>query len=134
MHLTLLVKLVMPHLWSLGLFLEFGSFFHSGLQNTHLQENSALETYFFWNFRHIPTTLDRLEFAPQFVQNCPLAPGLAVMGVLVFSSLSWNSSSSNNLRASSCGTLGYRAATSKDISLWFSGIFKFLALYSAFTL
>ena len=62
--------------WIVGQFLEFGSFFDSGLQNTHLQENSALETYFFWNFRHIPTTLGRLEFAPQFVQNCPLAPGL----------------------------------------------------------
>ena len=32
-----------------------------------------METYFFWNFRHIPTTLDRLEFAPQFAQNCPLS-------------------------------------------------------------
>ena len=76
MYLTLLVKLMMHHLLSLGLFLEFGSFFHSGLQNRHLQENSALKTYFFWNYRHIPTTLGRLEFAPKFVQNCPLAPGL----------------------------------------------------------
>ena len=68
------MKLVKHHLWNLGLFSKFG-FFYSGLQNRHLQENSALETNFFWNFRHIPTTLSRLEFTPQVVQKFHLAPG-----------------------------------------------------------
>ena len=45
--------------------MEFGAifkmlvFFRSGMQNAHLQENSALDAHFFRNLRHIPKILGR---------------------------------------------------------------------------